>query len=155
MTHRTRATAAALVAAVFVFAACGTGQTEGNAVSSAGCYGPWFDNDAVGEPPDSPTVDPVVSMSAGETIDLFGHGYTSTCNDTGGHSGLRPLGPVHLTASLPGGSKIQLGEFTPRAEKADVGFVVSVTVPAGTPAGTAVLSDDLSPATTYRFTITK
>jgi hypothetical protein len=153
MTRRTQTTAGALAAAVFLLGACSTAQKEHNDVSSAGCYGPWLDDDAVGEPPDGPPSDTVVTISPGETVKVYGHGYTSTCNDTGGDSDLRPLGPVSLTVSLPGGGGLQLGEFTPRVEKTDVGFVVSVSVPGGTPSGAAVVSDDRSPATTYRFTV--
>ncbi|GAB3199878.1 hypothetical protein GCM10027062_17790 [Nocardioides hungaricus] len=58
---------------------------------------------------------------------------------------------MNLTVTLPDGRRIHLGEFIPRVEKDDVGFVASVTVPAGTVGGTAVVSDDRSPATTYRI----
>jgi hypothetical protein len=152
MTRRRRA-AAALVAAAFLLAACSTEQTGDAGSSSAGCYGPWLDTEAVGEPPDSSSPDPVATVRPGETHTFYGHGYTSTCNDTGTRANDRPLGPVQLTADLPGGRRIQLDEFTPRVDNTDTGFVASVTVPLDTPAGTAVVSDGLSPATTYRFDV--
>ncbi len=129
----------------------GCGDRAGEDVSSAGCHGPWIDTSAVGEPPQRS--DPAVTVRPGGTVRLHGHGYTSACNDTGEQEELEPLGPVEVSVRLPGGGILRLGELTPRVEGTDVGFVATATVPAGTPAGTAVVRDDRSPATTFRFTV--
>lgn len=155
MSDRLRTTAGALAAVSLILAGCGTSPADDNPDSGAGCYGPWLDNDSSGEPPDSLPAAPGVTVSPGETVKIYGHGYTSTCNDTGDRSELEPLGSVNLTVTLPDGMRIQLGEFIPRVEKDDVGFVANVTVPAGAAAGTAVVSDTRSPAATYRIAIKK
>jgi hypothetical protein len=36
-------------------------------------------------------------------LKVYGHWYTSTCDGTGGHESLKPLPPVRLTLTLPGG----------------------------------------------------
>ncbi len=48
-------------------------------------------------------------MAPGDTITIYGHWYTTTCNDTGGHDPLRPPPLVHLTLRLPGGVVEDLG----------------------------------------------
>lgn len=92
-----------------------------------------------------PTVGP------GATITIYGHWYTSTCNDTGGDDPLRPLPPVHLTLSLPGGDAQQLGEFHPSGT--DMGFSIGVRVPAEAMSGTATVRDDQRYPATFSFRV--
>jgi hypothetical protein len=155
MTPCGRTTVAALLAAVSVLGACSNTRSEGDEASSGGCYGPWLENDAVGEPPVGPVHDPVATIHPGQTLTFYGHGYTSTCHDTGARGERQPRRPVQLTVTLPGGETAELGEYVPRVntDTTDVGFVATVAVPRGAPTGVAVVSDDLSPATTYRFVI--
>ena len=154
MTLCSRTTVAALVATVFVLGACADTRSEDDDASGS-CYGPWLENDAFGEPPVGPVYDPVATIHPGRTLTFYGHGYTSTCHDTGEQGKQQPLGPVQLTVTFPGGETTELGEFTPRVNKdnTDVKFVARVAVPPGTPTGVALVSDNLSPATKYRFTI--
>jgi hypothetical protein len=154
MTLCRRTTVAALVAMVFVLGSCADTRSEEDD-ASGGCSGPWLENDAVGEPPVGPISDPVVTVHPGQTLTFYGHGYTSTCDDTDEQGKPQPLGPVQLTVTFPGGEATDLGEYTPRVNKdnTDVGFVANVAVSPGTPNGGALVSDDLSPATKYRFTI--
>ena len=84
------------------------------------------------------------TVSPGATITIYGHWYTSTCNDTGCHDPLKPLPPVHLTLSLP-------GEFNPNGQ--DMGFSASAHVPAATKAGTAMVRDDQPYPATYEFKV--
>ncbi len=59
---------------------------------------------------------------------------------------------MHLTLSLPGGKTQQLGVFTPSGQ--DMGFVVTVRIPARTRTGTATIRDDRAPyPASYRFKI--
>lgn len=90
-------------------------------------------------------------MSPGATIKIYGHWYTSTCNDTGGKDPLEPLTPVHLTLMLPGGIPQNLGEF--QASGQDMGFSVEVHVPAATRAGAATIRDDRQYPATYNFQV--
>lgn len=90
-------------------------------------------------------------MSPGATITIYGHWYTSTCNDTAGNDPLTPLSPVHLTLTLPGGDVQELGEFNPSGQ--DLGFFTGVHVPAATRAGTATVRDDQQHPATYRFKV--
>jgi hypothetical protein len=88
----------------------------------------------------------------GGTLTVYGHWYTATCNDTGSRDPVKPLRPVHLTLSLPGGENRGLGVFTPGGR--DMGFVVTVRIPANTRAGTATIRDDRAPhPASYQFTI--
>lgn len=123
--------------------ACGSSQGS----SDASCVGPYVDDQSptgtYGAPP--PTV------SSGGKLRLYGHWYTSTCNDTGGNASLKPLPPVRLTINLPGGSVMHVGPLTPGGK--DMGFSTTVQLPAQTPAGTATVNDNLADATTYKFTI--
>lgn len=96
-----------------------------------------------------------MTVRPGDTVKLYGHGYTSTCSDTGEDDAIVPLEAVSLVLRLPGGSRVQLGEFKPQVEDTDAGFSVAVAVPADALAGTATVVDDRSPATTYRFAIEK
>ena len=102
-------------------------------------------------PPRAPSVAGASPISPGQSLTVYGHWYTSTCNDTGGHDPLEPLAPVHLTITLPGGSAEDLGEYSPAGQ--DMGFSVVVRVPVGTPAGIATIRDDQEYPATYRFHI--
>ena len=153
MTIQCRDTAGALAAAVLVLAGCGTSPAEENSDSGSGCYGPWLDNDPSGEPPDSVPPSPSVTVSPGATIKIYGHGYTFTCNDTGEDGALKPVGAVELTLTSPDGTQEQLGRFAPMVANGDAGFVADVTVPAGMQAGAVVVSDDRSPAASYRIAV--
>jgi hypothetical protein len=95
----------------------------------------------------APTVEP------GDSLTVYGHWYTSTCNDTGMSAGdpMQPLPPVGLTLTLPGGSVEDLGRFTPSGP--DMGFAAAVQVPAGAPAGLAVVADDQEHPATFSFRV--
>lgn len=125
----------------------GSGTTRQVGTSSASCVAPYL-NDL---PPDGPFHGPMPTVSPGNTIVVYGHWYTSTCNDTGGHDPLQPLPPVHLTVTLPGGAAEDLGEFQPAG--ADMGFSTEVRVPAGTHVGTAMVRDDQQYPSTFRFKV--
>ena len=103
------------------------------------------------QPPTGSFGGPVPTVRPGATITIYGHWYTSTCNDTGGEEPLEPLPPVHLTLTLPGGDQQELGEFNPSGQ--DMGFSIEVHVPAATKAGTATVRDDQQYPSTYRFTV--
>lgn len=92
-------------------------------------------------------------MSPADRLTIYGHWYTSTCNDSGGaRDPLQPLPPVHLTLTLPGGRVEPLGEFTPSGP--DMGFRALVRIPVATRAGTAKISDDRAPVPAiYRFAV--
>jgi hypothetical protein len=82
---------------------------------------------------------------------VYGHWYTATCNDTGGHDPLVPTAPVHLTVTMPGGRVTTLGSFEPAGT--DRGFAARVTVPDDVEPGTATVQDDHDPPATFRFTV--
>jgi len=136
---------------VLLCAACGgpsaDGTSNANGTSSASCVGPYLND----QPPDGPFSGPVPIVAPGSTITIYGHWYTSTCNDTGGHDPLAPLHPVHLTLTLPSGDVDELGVFDPDGH--DMGFSTEAHVPAATPAGTATVRDDRQPMATYEFEI--
>ncbi|MFT4263914.1 MAG: hypothetical protein QM572_11075 [Nocardioides sp.] len=137
---------AALVAALVAVLFAGTRSCHSDA--SASCAGPYLDD----QPPGGEFGAPAPTVAAGESVTIYGHFYSSTCNDTGCDSPLKPLPDVHLIARLPGGTDLDLGSFTPGGK--DMGFHATVTVPADTPDGTAILSDDGDfGATAYRFTV--
>lgn len=130
---------------MFACAACGGVQTT----SAASCVGPHLND----QPPNGAFRGPTPTVSPGQSLTIFGHWYTSTCNDTGGHAPLEPLPPVHLSVTLPGGAVEPLGTFTPTGQ--DLGFSTAVVVPTGTPTGTATVSDDRVYPATYEFEIEK
>jgi hypothetical protein len=123
----------------------GTSGTSGT--SSASCVGPYLDD----QRPDGVFGGPAPTVGPGETVTIYGHWYTRTCNDTGGHDPLVPMPPVHLVLTLPGGAVEELGEFSPQGQ--DMGFSAAVRVPEGTPAGIATVRDDLPYLTTYKFKV--
>lgn len=126
-----------------LLAACGTGQ--GGADTS--CVGPYIDD----QPPFGTYGAPAPTVNPGQTLPLYGHWYTNTCNDTGGHDLPQPLPPTHLTVSLPGGYVLRLGPFTPHGK--DMGFHTTVQLPAHLPAGPATISDDRSSTAIYEFMV--
>ena len=93
----------------------GTSGTGGT--STASCVGPYLDD----QPPSGPFRGPVPTVAPGDSITIYGHWYTSTCRDTGGQARLAPLPPVHLTLTLPGGARVELGEFM--AQGQDMGLL--------------------------------
>jgi hypothetical protein len=137
------------LALVFLSAGCGGLHDEGGSSGGASCAGPYLSD----QPPTGPFRAPTPTVSPGAAITIYGHWYTSTCNDTGGHDPLEPLPPVRLTLTLPGGAPKELGEFTPHGQ--DMGFSAVVTVPAGTPAGTATVRDDRPNPATYKFKVSE
>jgi hypothetical protein len=120
-------------------------DTDGHA--SASCVAPYLND----QPPGGPFRGPVATVNPGSTITIYGHWYTSTCNDTGGNDPLRPLSPVHLTLTLPGGDVQELGVFNPSGE--DMGFSTRVQVPQATEAGIATVRDDQQHPAIYRFKV--
>jgi hypothetical protein len=117
--------------------------------ANASCVSPYLDD----QPPDGAFGGPAPTVGPGDSLEFYGHWYTTTCNDTGGQVPLEPMPAVHLTLTLPTGATKRLGSFEP--EGRDMGFSVTVHVPAETPAGTAKLSDDRENPATYRFQIRK
>ena len=141
------ASALLLLCAACVGPSQANGGSDANGDSSASCVAPYLND----QPPSGPFSGPVPTVSPGATITIHGHWYTSTCNDTGGDELLKPLPPVHLTLTLPGGAVQDLGEFNPIDP--DMGFSTEVQVPATTQAGTATVSDDQEMPATYEFKI--
>lgn len=128
--------------------ACGTtAPTSRWHGSSASCVAPYLDSQTSGakRAVTTPTVAP------GDVLMVHGHWYASTCNDTGGHAPVEPLGPVRLEVALPGGSVLQLGEFTPSGP--DLGFSVEIKVPVSAPAGAAEVRDDREVPATFDFVV--
>jgi hypothetical protein len=141
-----RLTGSAAVSALVVpmLVACG-GSSSGGA--NASCVGPYLDD----QQPGGRYGAPAPTVTTGETLTVYGHGYTSTCNDTGGDDPQEPLAPVHLTLTLPGARVVPLGEFTPHGR--DMGFKADVHIPRGTRGGTAMIRDDQTNPVTYRFKV--
>lgn len=126
-----------------LLASCGSSQGG----SDASCVGPYLNDQPPAETfrPPRPTVGP------GSSLTLYGHWYTSTCNDTGGNAPLKALPPVRLTISLPGGPTMHLGPFTPMGR--DMGFSTKVQLPAQTSAGIVTVRDDGHNVATYKFAV--
>ena len=135
-----------VLAVVSLSAGCGGSQSTGG-TSSASCVGPYLND----QQPSGLFKGPTPTVRPGTAITIYGHWYTSTCNDTGGQDPLKPLPPVHLTLTLPGGAVKELGEF--KAQGQDMGFSIAVDVPPGTSAGTATVRDDRPYPATYKFKI--
>ena len=127
---------------LLVLGACGHGT---GATTSYSCVGPYLDT----VPPGTSSVQAEEPVHPGDTVTIYGHGYTTTCNDTGGNDAVEPMAPAHLMITWPGGSAEPLGTFTPLPP--DLGFRVEVEVPAGTPSGVAKVRD--REGTTYRFRV--
>jgi hypothetical protein len=129
-------------------AACGDGASTTGTVAGEGasCVAPYLDS----VPPDATSVAAAHPVRPGASVTVYGHWYTSTCNDTNhSHDPLRPLRPVHLTAIWPNGEVQRLGTFTPAGR--DMGFSVVVHVPREARPGTARIRDDQAHPSTYRF----
>lgn len=126
-----------------LLAACESSQGG----SDASCVGPYLND----QPPAGMFRAPRPAVGPGGSLTLYGHWYTSTCSDTGGNTSPKPLPPVRLTISLPGGPVLHLGPFTP--EGRDMGFSTKVQLPARTSAGIVTVRDDGHNAATYRFAI--
>ncbi len=134
----------AVIALVPLLAAC----TSFTAGESASCVSPYIDDQGLRGTFGAPTA----TASAGDNLTLYGHWYTSTCNDTNqGNGDPAPLPPVRLTLTLPDKTVHNLGSFTPAG--ADVGFHVVVHLPRTAVPGTASITDDREPPAVYHFTI--
>jgi hypothetical protein len=144
---------AAVVALILLCADCGDRTTSNGdraapgGTSAASCVGPYVND----QPPSGAFHGPIPTVDPGQSLTVYGHWYNTTCNDTGGHDPWVPMHPVRLTLTLPGGSTVDLGRFTPGGS--DMGFSTAVHVPAGTPAGTAWIRDNQQPPAAYRFKI--
>lgn len=135
----------AAVALTFLCMSCSGGSGGGAAAS---CVGPYLDD----QPPSGVFGAPIPTVAPGARLIVYGHWYTSTCNDTGGqHDPLVPLPPVRLTLTLPGGSAVDLGRFSPAGD--DMGFSTAVQVPADSAAGVAVVRDDRGYGAPYTFQV--
>ena len=140
---------AASLAVTFLCVACGQG-TSADGHASASCVAPYLND----QPPSGPYQGPTPTVAPGDSLTVYGHWYTTTCNDTGGNQHrLVPMAPVHLTLTLPDGSTEDLGRFTPGG--ADMGFSDAVQVWAGSPAGLAVIRDDQQHPAMFRFKVAK
>ena len=140
---------AVVVGTTLLCAACGGSSSDGDdrhVTSAASCVGPYLDDVAPEGARRTATV-----AEPGTTVVVFGHWYTSTCNDTGGDAALVPLAPVRLTVTLPGGRTQTLGPFEPGG--GDLGFSASVVLPGDLPPGAVTVQDDQEPPATFRFTV--
>ncbi|MGY2875573.1 hypothetical protein ACVW00_002763 [Marmoricola sp. URHA0025 HA25] len=135
---------------LLVVAGCGSSPVRsGPSGSGASCAGPWIDD----QPADNRRDGPAPTVAAGDVIRIYGHWYTSTCNDTGSNAPLEPLDPVHLVATLPDGTIVDLGRFEPAGP--DLGFSADLRVPAGTSPGPAKVVDDREEPAAFDFVIGK
>jgi len=134
----------------------GCGAKPVGTVSRSGadesCVGPYLD----GQPPNGRYARQPLTVRPGQNLKIYGHWYTTTCNDTTvngtpANDPLRPLPPVRLTLTLPGGHRHTLGHYTPTGR--DLGFTAAIRIPINAKAGTATVSDDRRYPTTYSFKI--
>lgn len=139
---------------LLVLVGCGTTDrgSTGQTGSNASCVAPYLDN----QPPNGQYGTRPPTVRPGTSIKIYGHWYTTTCNDTGvngapANDPRRPVSPVRLTLTLPGGRVRHLGTVTPAGP--DRGFAVSVHVPRSAGSGTATISDDGAHPSTYSFTV--
>ena len=132
----------ALAAALPLLAACGSLEQGGT--SNASCVGPYLD----AHPPGAGYGGKPPTVHAGSDLTVYGHWFTSTCNDTNqAHDPLRALPPETLTLTLPGAEATPLGTFNPTGE--DLGFEVTIHVPPDTPTGRALVTGE--DGRTFRF----
>lgn len=140
---------AASITTMLLCAGCSS-LTEGG-TTEASCVGPYLDD----QPPGGGYGAAAPTVSPGETITIYGHWYSATCNDAGQDRPIEALPPARLSLTLPSetAGKVgqQLGEFTPSGR--DMGFAVDVQVPTGTPAGTATVRDASPAGATYEFEV--
>jgi hypothetical protein len=80
-------------ALLLTVAACG-GDVEGTSAKS--CVAPYLND----QPPDGPPQGLARTISPGKSLAIYGHWYTTTCNDTGGDDPHQPMPAVHLTLAL-------------------------------------------------------
>jgi hypothetical protein len=145
-----RRTAWAGVLVAVLCAGCGkpSGSTHGSTDGSgASCIAPYLDD----QPPGGRYGAPEPTVAAGTSLTVYGHWYTSTCNDAGQGDPVRALPPVHVSLTLPGGAAREVGTFSPSGQ--DLGFSFRIHVPADTPPGTATLHDDQEHPATYAFEV--
>lgn len=139
---------ASFLVALLLLAACGTSPVgHDRQHSAASCVAPYLDD----QPPGRGRGAATPTLAPGGVLTIYGHWYTSTCNDTGGDDPLVPLPPVRLVVDLPDGTVVHLGPFTPKGQ--DLGFSADVPLPAGTPAGEATVRDDQEVPATFAFAI--
>lgn len=143
MSTSVRILMATVLAALCV--ACGSADE----VRLASCAAPFLDD----RPPTggSASSDPAESVNPGTSITVYGHGYTTTCNDTGQNEPEKPMPPVRLTLTLPGGVEKDLGTFKPAG--GDMGFAAVVQIPLGTPPGVAEVRDDQEIPAKFTFEV--
>lgn len=135
-----------------LLAACankpGTSESAAGDGGNASCVAPYLND----QPPTGSYKSRARTVRPGQTITVYGHWYTATCNDTGSHSQLKPLPPVKLTLILPGGKIEHLGRR--RAGGRDMGFSIRVRIPNHTEQGAAKVTDDRKPfPATYKFQV--
>lgn len=132
----------------------GRAERPGVAAGSASCVGPYLSSRSPEHPGKTARPKPK-TFAPGESVDVYGHWYTSTCNDTNqGYDPLVPLPDVTLTVTLPGGDLIRLGPFEPAGS--NMGFQARFTIPAGTVNGPATVTDDSQPTNSwgaYKFNV--
>jgi hypothetical protein len=114
---------------------------------AASCVGPFLGD----HPPGDRRAAPSPSIRPGESLELRGHFYMRTCNDTGQDRPLVALPDVRLTVTFPNGGTVQFGPFTPGGR--DMGFTATIHVPVDAGAGTATVTDDLDYPRTFEFQI--
>ena len=147
-----RVRAAALVcllAGLVALSGCGTAQrgaddpprsqtvdsAAGDAHAAASCVGPYLDD----QPPGGTFGGPAPTVRPGDSLEVYGHFYTRTCNDTGQDRPLVALPDVRLTVTFPNGDEVLLGPFTPGGR--DMGFAATIEVPSDARAGEVMVTD--------------
>jgi len=134
----------ASVAVLAILGACAN-STSGEAAS---CIGPYIDDQG----PNGTYGSPAATVSPGDALTLYGHWYANACNDTNHATAVvGPLPTVRLMLRLPDGSTRDLGPRTPAGN--DLGFSVTVHVPASAKTGPASVSDDRTPPAIHHFTV--
>lgn len=145
-----RAAVWVLAAALVAGGCAGTpasGPGSGGDGAAASCVGPYVD----ASPPDGRYGAPPPMVAPGAEVTLYGHWYTSACNDTSGlDDPVVPLPDVTLTVTWPDGRTSELGPYAPGGS--DMGFTAALTVPPDVPAGTATVSDGRG-GPGYTFTV--
>jgi hypothetical protein len=119
----------------------------GTGHAAASCVGPYLDD----QPPAGRYGVPPPTVAPGETLVVYGHWYTRTCNDTGHYRTPKPMPDVTLTVQFPDGRTTTLGPYPPHGR--NMGFRATIRVPADMASGTVRLSDDQAYPFTYRFRV--
>lgn len=146
-----RAAAWVLLVALLGAACAGTssdspGDAGGGGGAAASCVGPYVDD----QPPGGRYGVPPPTVAPGGSVTLYGHWYTSTCDDTGQDEPDVPRPDVTLTVTWADGRRTELGPYAPGG--ADVGFAAVLVVPLGVPAGTVSVTDGRG-GPGYTFTV--